>query len=247
MKLYGLIGFPLTHSFSKRYFTEKFEKEHIANHKYELFEIEQAQQLIGVLQANPELCGLNVTIPHKQAVMPLLDSLDSSAQNVGAVNVIKKMENGRLIGFNSDYYGFMESLKRFVPAEKLKSSKALILGTGGAAKATEAALRDLGISYKYVSRKAEEGILSYEQITPEILKEYTLIINSTPLGMYPKVDVCPTLPYEALTSGHYLFDLVYNPEETLFMQKGKEQGAQTKNGLEMLHLQAEKAWEIWNV
>lgn len=246
MKLYGLIGFPLTHSFSKRYFTEKFERENIANHQYELFEIKEATLLTDVLQQNPNICGVNVTIPHKQAVMPLLQSLDESARFVGAVNVIKVGKDGSLKGYNSDYYGFMESLKKFMPADKLANAKALILGTGGAAKAVEATMRKLNIPFKYVSRQANGDTLGYEQLTKELLNQYTLIINATPLGTFPKTDACPDIPYEALSANHYLFDLVYNPEKTLFMQKGELHGAQTKNGLEMLHLQAEKAWEIWN-
>jgi shikimate dehydrogenase len=246
MKLYGLIGFPLTHSFSKKYFTEKFEREHIANHQYELFEINEAALLTDVLKQNPNICGVNVTIPHKQAVMPLLKSLDESARFVGAVNVIKVEKDGSLKGYNSDYYGFMESLKKFMPADKLANAKALILGTGGAAKAVEATMRKLNIPFKYVSRQANGDTLGYEQITKELLSQYTLIINATPLGTFPKTDACPDIPYEALTAEHYLFDLVYNPEKTLFMQNGELQGANTKNGLEMLHLQAEKAWEIWN-
>jgi shikimate dehydrogenase len=246
MKLYGLIGFPLTHSFSKKYFTEKFEKENISNHQYELFEIKEASSLSDILKQNPSICGLNVTIPHKQAVMPMLKSMDESASFVGAVNVIKVEKDGSLRGYNSDYYGFMESLKKFMPSDKLTNAKALILGTGGAAKAVEATMRKLQIPFKYVSRQGNGDILGYEQITKNLIAQYTLIINATPLGTFPKTDACPDIPYEALTSDHYLFDLVYNPEKTLFMQNGEMFGAKTKNGLEMLHLQAEKAWEIWN-
>ena len=245
MRLFGLIGYPLSHSFSKRYFSEKFQKENIQDARFENFEIPTIQDFPKVIANNPEIKGLNVTIPYKQEIIPFLTRLDKSAEFVGAVNVIKPLPTGDLVGFNSDYYGFMESLKRFLPAD-YSQMKALILGTGGAAKAVEGALKTLGISYLYVSRQEKEGVVSYEQLGLELLKEYQIIVNTSPVGMYPKIEACPDLRYEALTSHHYLFDLVYNPEETLFMKKGLEQGAKVKNGLEMLYLQAEKAWEIWN-
>jgi shikimate dehydrogenase len=246
MNVYGLIGFPLTHSFSKRYFTEKFEKEGIPNSTYELFEIREATALPSVISSQPQLRGLNVTIPHKEAVIPLLDELDPAAEKIGAVNVIKVTEGNKLKGYNSDYYGFRNSLLKFLGEANPAILKALILGTGGAAKAVIAALDNLAIPYKLVSRSGEAPILRYEELNASLLDEYRLIINTSPLGMYPKTDTCPAIPYEYLTEKHYLFDLVYNPEETLFMKKGAERGAKTKNGLEMLHLQAEKAWEIWN-
>ena len=246
MNVYGLIGFPLTHSFSKRYFTEKFEKEGIQNCKYDLFEIREATELPSVISSQPLLKGLNVTIPHKEAVIAMLDELDPAARKIGAVNVIKVTEENKLKGYNSDYYGFKNSLIKFLGDEAPKSLKALILGTGGAAKAVIAALDDLDISFKMVSRSGSQYLLSYDDLNANILAEYRLIINTSPLGMYPKVDTCPAIPYDFITEKHYLFDLVYNPEETLFMKKGAAQGAKTKNGLEMLHLQAEKAWEIWN-
>lgn len=244
MKLYGLIGYPLTHSFSKKYFTAKFEKEKIVGCQYELFEIPLGSQLTEIVKNHDNLCGLNVTIPHKEAVIPFLDELDEPVKSIGAVNVIKVMPGNKLKGFNSDYHGFRQSLLNFLPAD-LKGMKALVLGTGGASKAVKAALSDLKIEYAVVSRTGSDNILSYEQAAA-VFADYKLIINTTPLGMYPKTDTCPELPYQLLDSSFYLFDLVYNPEETLFMKKGLEAGAKVKNGLEMLILQAEKAWEIWN-
>ncbi|GAB3524247.1 shikimate dehydrogenase family protein [Emticicia fontis] len=244
MNIYGLIGYPLGHSFSKKYFTEKFALIGIAdNNAYELFELSDIQTFPELIKSQSDLKGLNVTIPHKQAVMPFLDGLDASAEKVGAVNVIKIGEGGKLIGYNSDYYGFKTSLEEFIPANT--PLKALVLGNGGAAKAVIAALNDLSISYKIVSRTKSDDTLGYEDLATEI-GNYQLIINSSPVGTYPKADVCPDIPYEQLTSNHYLYDLVYNPVQTLFLQKGEEQGAKTHNGLKMLHLQAEKAWEIWN-
>ncbi|RFS16321.1 shikimate dehydrogenase [Emticicia sp. C21] len=245
MNIYGLIGYPLGHSFSKKYFTEKFAQMGIAdNNAYELFELPDIQAFPQLIESRPNLKGLNVTIPHKQAVMPFLDGLDASAEKVGAVNVIKIGEGGKLIGYNSDYYGFKTSLEEFIPADA--ALKALILGNGGAAKAVIAALSDLSIPYKIVSRTKSADALGYEDLTTEI-GNYQLIINSSPVGTYPKADICPDIPYEQLTSNHYLYDLVYNPVQTLFLQKGEVQGAKTHNGLKMLHLQAEKAWEIWNL
>lgn len=246
MNAYALIGFPLGHSFSKKYFTEKFEKMGLSEtHEYKLFELLDIQELPQLLKNEPNLKGLNVTIPHKQAVMPFLDSLDASAEKVGAVNVIKFMEDGRLIGYNSDYYGFKTSLEDFLSEVNMSSIKALVLGNGGAGKAVVAALKDLGIDYKTVSRTKSEENISYDEIFT-IIADYQLIINCSPVGTYPKSDQCPDIPYESLTENHFLYDLVYNPLETLFLQKGKEKGAKIHNGLRMLHLQAEKAWEVWN-
>jgi shikimate dehydrogenase len=242
MNLYGLIGFPLTHSFSKKYFTEKFKDEGIKDSVYELFEIKDVKELPAIIKNNPGLKGLNVTIPHKEAILPLLDELDTPVKNIKAVNVIK-ISNGKLKGYNSDFHGFKISLQRFLGQEA--KVKALVLGTGGAAKAVRAALEDLRIHYWNVSRTAGEDILGYEQLDKDIINSFKLIINTSPVGMYPKVEEAPPIPYEFLTKEHYLFDLVYNPEETLFMKNGKLAGARTKNGLEMLSLQAEKAWEIW--
>jgi shikimate dehydrogenase len=247
MNLFGLIGYPLTHSFSKKYFTEKFEKEGIKDCKYDLFEIKDIQDFRSILKSNPELNGLNVTIPHKEAVMQFLDELDEPVKKIKAVNVIK-IQNGKLKGYNSDYHGFRRSLENFLAEGKTTTSeiKALVLGTGGASKAVKAALEDLNISYKTVSRNKGQADLTYSEIDKEVIATYKLIINTTPLGMYPSLDASPDLPYDKMNKDYFLFDLVYNPEETLFMKKGKAQGARTKNGMEMLILQAEKAWSIWN-
>ncbi len=250
MQIYGLIGYPLGHSFSKKYFTEKFEKENIKDAKYELFELANMQAFTTLVSNTKDLKGLNVTIPYKKAVIPYLNKLASSAQQVGAVNVISIDEKGILTGHNSDYYGFFQSLTHFLRTynnvRSLAGFRALVLGTGGASQAVQASLKGLGIDFKLVSRENKIGnCLLYEQINEQIMREYVLIINTTPLGMHPAEDKCPLLPYHLLTPQHLLYDLVYNPEETLFLKKGKEAGAKTKGGLEMLYLQAEKAWEIW--
>lgn len=243
MKKYGLIGFPLTHSFSKKYFTDKFEKLGIDDsHQYDLYEIPSAADLLKILEDNPDIVGINVTIPHKQAVKPLLHRLDKSAEKVGAVNVIKKTAEG-LIGYNSDYYGFQKSLLEFL--EGTKVSNAMILGYGGAAKAIEAVLQDLGIFPTIVSRKSSENAINYEEANA-LLPVHKLIINCSPVGTYPNEGQCPALNYNLITANHFLFDLVYNPGQTLFMQKGLEIGAKAKNGYDMLVYQAEKSWEIWN-
>ena len=245
MNVYGLIGYPLSHSFSKKYFTEKFENENIGDTKYELFEIRDIADFPKIIANNPNLRGLNVTLPYKEAVIKYLDDVAESAKKINAVNVIKIGKNGKMVGYNSDYYGFKNSLFRFLP-ENYKGMKALVLGSGGAAKAVKAVLEDLQIPYLVVSRKLDLGTILYEQINDEHVRDYKLVINTTPIGMYPNAKDSPYLPYSAFTSEHYFYDLVYNPLETLFMMKGKARGAKTKGGLEMLHLQAEKAWEIWN-
>jgi shikimate dehydrogenase len=243
MKAYGLIGYPLTHSFSEKYFAEKFAKEGITDSSYRLFELADINQFPRLLQSQPDLKGLNVTIPHKESVIPFLDELDEETARIGAVNVIK-IEAGRTKGFNSDYQGFKKSLESFLaPASPVQ---ALVLGTGGASKAVNAALRHLQIPYQQVSRSPQPGCLTYQDITPAMLADYQLIINTTPLGTYPKTETYPELPYQALTPQHYLFDLVYNPAETVFLRKGREAGAKTQNGYEMLVLQAEISWQIWN-
>ena len=242
MRLFGLIGYPLSHSFSKKYFTEKFEKEGIADCRYETFSIPSIDELPSIIKSNPDLCGLNVTIPYKEEVLSFLDAKSELVNKIKTCNCIKVSE-GKLTGYNTDAPAFEKSLK-----EKLQPhhKKALILGTGGAAKAVEFSLRQLKISYKNVSRKPSAKSFSYEQLTDELMQEYTLIINATPLGMYPNIVEAPQIPYHALTSKHYLFDLIYNPEKTLFLQKGEKQGAAIKNGYEMLVLQAEESWKIWN-
>lgn len=245
MKKFGLVGFPLTHSFSRKHFTEKFEKEGITDCVYSNYEMETANALPLLVRDNPDIVGLNVTIPHKQNVLMYLSELDDSAQKVGAVNVIK-VSRGEMIGYNSDYYGFKQSLANFLPEKFQSGIKALVLGTGGASKAVLAALADMNISYQVVSRTPKGKTISYADLNAEIISGVNIIINSTPLGTFPNIDACPDIPYELLTEEHYLFDLVYNPAETLFMKKGLEKGAKVKNGLEMLQLQAEKSWEIWN-
>jgi shikimate dehydrogenase len=269
MRLFGLIGYPLTHSFSKGYFTEKFEKLGISDsHLYEKFEMaDVTQSLPDLIAQNPDLEGINVTIPHKQNVIPFLNEIDDAAKRIGAVNVIKISRNtqntplsiGRgvggevhLKGFNSDYYGFQNSLLEQRPfslpeRSRRERERALVLGDGGAAKAIKVALEDLNIDYKIVARRriTAETIL-FEELDQTIIESHQLIVNTTPLGTYPKSDECPEIPYQYLNSSHFLYDLVYNPAETLFMKKGIEQGAKAMNGLRMLHLQAEKSWDIWN-
>ncbi|RNI26172.1 shikimate dehydrogenase family protein [Rufibacter latericius] len=239
---YGLIGYKLSHSFSQKYFTEKFRTDGIENSVYHLFELDSIYEFPALLQAHPNLKGLNVTIPYKEAIIPFLDELEPATARIGAVNVIK-FDNGRLIGHNSDYQGFMQSLQHFYPCFPL--SQALVLGTGGAAKAVIAALEYLNISYKVVSREKKPGHLTYEELTAGFMSSVSLIINATPVGTFPKEDEAPAIPYHLLSSHHYLYDLVYNPAETLFMKRGKEMGAKTINGYEMLCLQAEVAWQIW--
>ena len=247
MQKYGLIGYPLKHSFSIGYFNEKFEAENI-DAQYVNFEIPDIRDFMEVIEENPNLCGLNVTIPYKEQVIPYLDELDKDTAKIGAVNVIKiiRLPKGKvkLVGYNSDIIGFTQSIE---PLLQPHHTKALILGTGGASKAVFHGLDNLGIKATFVSRtKKSDDILTYRELTPEIMQEHTVIVNTTPLGMYPKVDFCPDIPYDQLTPNHLLYDLLYNPNETLFMKKGKEKGAVVKNGLEMLLLQAFASWEIWN-
>lgn len=243
MRKFGLIGKKLGHSFSKRYFSEKFEREGIANAVYELYELPEITEFPALLAQEPELVGLNVTVPYKEAVIPYLDELDESAAKIGAVNTIK-IAAGKLKGYNTDFVGFRSTLVDFYPVEA--GGRALVLGTGGAAKAVWAALDSLGIGYTSVSRNPRENEIAYAAITPEVLRAYPLIINTTPLGMAPDVESTPAIPYEALSAGHFLYDLVYNPEQTLFLQKGAAAGAKVLNGLPMLYAQADAAWQIWN-
>ncbi|MGV3540230.1 MAG: shikimate dehydrogenase family protein [Rufibacter sp.] len=240
---YGLVGFKLSHSFSQTYFSDKFKAEGIEGSTYHLFELDAIDEFPQLIASHPNLKGLNVTIPYKESVIPFLDSLEPAAARIGAVNVIK-FQNGKLIGHNSDYQGFMQSLQNFYHC--YSQSQALVLGTGGAAKAVMAALEYLNISYKVVSRTKREGQLTYEELTPSLMSSVSLIVNASPVGTYPKADEAPAIPYELLSSHHYLYDLVYNPAETLFMKRGKEMGAKTINGYEMLCLQAEVAWQIWH-
>ena len=247
MKTYGLVGYPLGHSFSQDYFTKKFAAENI-DAQYLNFQIEDIALFPEKVLTVDGLSGLNVTIPYKQKVMAYLDEIDETAQKVGAVNVVKIIRNGsnvRLRGCNSDVVGFENSLK---PLLKPCHTSAYILGTGGASKAVRYVLEKLGIDYQFVSRTADaaNNILSYEQLTNDLIASHKLIVNCTPLGMSPKTDVCPAIPYEAIGPDHLCFDLIYNPEVTLFLQKARQQGATIKNGLDMLIGQAVRAWEIWN-
>lgn len=244
MKLFGLIGHPLGHSFSKNYFTEKFEREGI-DARYELFDIDDIALLPEILK-DECLVGLNVTIPYKERVIPHLDALDERAAEVGAVNVVRIVRDGEhilLTGSNSDVVGFRESIR---PLLKPHHKKALILGTGGASKAVVYGLKELNIEWKLVSRTPQKDGFVYSHLTKEILEEYTVIVNASPVGTYPHDDEAPAIPYEFLTPDHLLYDLVYNPPLTRFLALGQAQGAAIKNGLEMLEKQAVEAWEIWN-
>jgi shikimate dehydrogenase len=246
MRTFGLIGRSLSHSFSQTYFTQKFYQLGLTDTcQYELFELATARELPELLVRHPNLAGLNVTIPYKEQIWPYLTDVATSAALVGAVNVIEFRADGSLIGHNTDYVGFRESLRTFYPTRG-PEARALVLGTGGAAKAVGVALRELGIAHWLVSRDALGPHLTYAELTPAVLAAHPLIINTTPLGTYPDVAACPPLPYAALTPQHYLYDLVYNPRETRFLQLGREAGAQTKNGFDMLERQAEAAWAIWN-
>lgn len=242
MKRFGLIGYPLSHSFSKKYFTEKFQNEGLKDHVYDLFPIPSIDELPAVLAANKDLVGLNVTIPYKQQVLKYLDASNIPA-GVQACNCIK-IENGKLTGNNTDIIGFEKS---FSAPLQPHHSKALVLGNGGATAAVVFVLQKLNIAYEVVSRKKHAGsTLTYDDITDEVIKEHTVIINSTPLGTFPAVDEAAPIPYNALTSEHYLFDLIYNPDKTLFLKRGEERGAAIKNGYDMLVIQAEESWKIWN-
>ncbi|MGP1466974.1 MAG: shikimate dehydrogenase family protein [Porphyromonadaceae bacterium] len=245
MDKYGLIGYPLVHSFSQNYFNAKFENERI-NARYINFEIPSIDDLAEVLARNPELKGLNVTRPYKEKVIPFLDSISPEAKSIGAVNVIKVSRKGSktiLKGFNSDVIGFTKSIE---PMLESCHKKAMILGTGGASKAVDYGLKSLGLETMFVSRFNRPGTVRYDNITPEMMKEYNVIVNCTPCGMYPHTDECPNLPYEAIDEHNILYDLLYNPDFTLFMEKGAERGATIKNGLEMLLLQAFASWEFWH-
>jgi shikimate dehydrogenase len=243
MPVFGLLGRSLAHSFSQAYFSQKFARLGLSNYRYELFELPEASDLPHLLASHPDLAGLNVTIPYKEKIWPYLAQVAPSAELVGAVNVIEFLPSGGLVGHNTDYVGFRESLRKFYPTTAAR--RALVLGTGGAAKAVVAALHELAIPYQIVSRQPGGAHLTYEELTPDVLAAHPLLINTTPLGTFPAVDECPPLPYAALTPQHYLFDLIYNPSETLFLARGRVAGAHTHNGLEMLELQAEAAWDIW--
>jgi shikimate dehydrogenase len=244
--LFGLIGYPLSHSFSKKYFSEKISNEKIRDCYYELFPLKEIAEFPALLRKYPNLEGLNVTIPYKETVIPFLDKVDESAAQVGAVNTIK-IESGKLFGYNSDVYGFEKALLQFLNKKQLNSiQNALILGTGGASKAVRFVLKKMELNCFLVSRNAKKGDFTYEDLDSKTLSDFQLIINTTPLGMVPKTDTFPALKYKQLSSNHFLFDLVYNPEKTVFLAKGEKQGCSILNGLSMLNLQAEKSWEIWN-
>lgn len=239
---YGLIGYPLSHSFSKKYFTEKFEKENISDSEYHAFPIEKIELLTQLIKDNPSLKGLSVTIPYKESVIPFLDELDPTAKKIGAVNCIK-ITNGKLIGYNTDAFGFRQSIKPFLESQH---ERALILGTGGASKAVEYVLKEIGINCFFVTRnKTAENQFTYEEVNDNMLNAFKLIVNATPLGMFPNVDASPPIPYQFITSAHLLYDLVYNPAETEFLKQGKSKGATIVNGFSMLQHQAEEAWRIW--
>lgn len=245
MDIYGLIGYPLEHSLSISYFNQKFEDEGI-DAQYENFEIQSIESLMEVIDSTPNLRGLNVTIPYKEKVISYLDTLSPEARAIGAVNVIRvRHENNKVVlkGYNSDVIGFTQSIE---PMLEKHHKKALILGTGGASKAVDYGLKALGLETVFVSRYKRPGTIQYKDITPEVIKEYNVIVNCTPCGMYPHTDECPDLPYESMDNHTILYDLIYNPDETLFMKKGAAFGANVKNGLEMLLLQAFASWEFWN-
>jgi len=246
MKKLGLIGYPVGHSYSKKYFSEKFEKENLPEWAYELYPIEKIEKLKSFLNSEPDLVGFNVTVPYKVAVMNYLDEIDPEALIIGSVNTVRIIDspNGKkLKGYNTDVHGLEKSL---IPLIKPGNNRALLLGTGGSARAVKFVLRNHDIPYTSVSRLRHDTRIQYEDITEATMRDHNIIINSTPVGMYPDVDAFPSIPYQYLTDQHLLFDLVYNPDETMFLKKGREKGATIKNGLDMLHLQSDKCWEIWN-
>ena len=249
MDTYGLIGFPLKHSFSAKFFMEKFEREEI-DAEYLNFEIEDIHEIRRIVLFHQHLRGINVTIPYKEKIIPFLQEISPEAEKIGAVNVIRvdrkpgDMYYYRLTGYNTDYVGFRDSLTPML--NPVIHRKALVMGTGGASKAVVEALNDLKIDWLYVSRTPGEKRVTYDMLSQEILSSHHLIVNASPVGTFPHSDECPDIPYRFLTPDHLLFDLLYNPEETLFLIKGKERGALIKNGREMLEIQARAAWKIWN-
>jgi shikimate dehydrogenase len=239
---FGLVGKNISYSFSKGYFGEKFEKLNLLDYSYDNLDIQNIEDFPEFIKQNPTISGLNVTIPYKEAIIPFLDKLSKRATEIGAVNTIKITKSGKLKGFNTDYIGFQKSIE---PLLNVNHKKALILGTGGASKAVAYALKQIGIPYLFVSRTTLGDAIGYNQINEKTFEEFQIIINCTPVGTFPNTNTCPEIPYEYFTSNHLAFDLIYNPAETLFLKKAKEQGAIVKNGLEMLTLQAEKSWKIW--
>lgn len=244
MKKLGLIGYPLSHSFSKKYFEEKFRKENLTDFSYNTFPLKNISEFTALMQKESDLLGLSVTIPHKETVIPFLTALDPIADEIGAVNCIKN-EKGKLIGYNTDAFGFRQSLRPFLDANH---TKALIFGTGGASKAVAYVLRNLGINFWFVSRAQNKfgNTITYDELTEDIIASCKLLVNCTPVGMSPNNEAFLPLPYNAITPQHLAYDLIYNPEETVFLKKAKEQGALISNGYNMLVFQAEEAWRIWN-
>lgn len=242
MKRFGLIGKKLGHSFSARYFAEKFEREGLLECDYSLYELPEIE-CVKEFMLTPDLVGFNVTIPYKQQIIPYLDALDAQAREVGAVNCVKIERDGRRVGYNTDVDGIRLSLDKLLGEEKVGS--ALVLGTGGASQAVQYVLRERGVDYKVVSRDKGKADLTYDELTQDVIATHRLIINASPVGMYPACEKCPNIPYAMLSGSHYLFDLVYNPLTTRFMELGAEQGATTLSGIDMLHAQAESAWKIW--
>ena len=246
MRRFGLTGFPLEHSFSVAYFDEKFKKEGISDCRYDAFPLENIADFPKLLEKHPDLCGLNVTIPHKESVIKFLDELDPVAEAIGAVNCIA-IADGKLTGHNTDGYGFLTSLHEWINRFSLTLPPgALILGTGGASRAVSWSLRKLGVDVQLVSRRPGPGLLTYNDLDEQVMRQHALIVNTTPLGTWPDVDSCPALPWQYIQPLHLLYDLVYNPPETLFLKMGRKQGAATTNGLRMLELQADRSWDIWN-
>ncbi|MBQ0787674.1 MAG: shikimate dehydrogenase [Oceanihabitans sp.] len=243
MRKFGLIGKNIDYSFSQSYFAAKFKAEKITDATYQNFDLESISDFPTLLE-DIHIKGLNITIPYKEVIIPYVDKLDKNARKIGAINTIKFTKKGKLKGYNTDYYGFKNAI---LPHLKAQHTSALVLGTGGASKAIAYALKKLNITYTYVSRSAtKENQISYEQLTEEIIKTNTIIINCTPLGTFPDIKACPNIPYAAITEEHLLFDLIYNPEESTFLHYGKQKNATIINGYNMLQLQAEKSWKIWN-
>ncbi|ADV50010.1 Shikimate dehydrogenase substrate binding domain protein [Cellulophaga algicola DSM 14237] len=239
---FGLIGKDIDYSFSRAYFTQKFKDLNLDTYSYENFDFQDIKELDAVLKSNSNIKGFNVTIPYKEEVFPFLSSIDEKAKEIGAVNTIKYTEDG-LKGYNTDYYGFQKSIEPFI---KEHHKKALILGTGGASKAIAFVFKEFGIEYTFVSRRKKENQFTYQELTQEIIEDYTVIVNCSPVGTFPDITKKPAIPYQFIGKKHLLFDLIYNPEKTAFLASGEARGAQIKNGDKMLELQAEKAWEIWN-
>lgn len=244
-KVFGLIGGTVSHSFSKAYFDEKFFREGLRDYHYELFPLNHITEIESLLKDTKGLSGLNVTIPYKEQILKYLDEVDTFAKKIGAVNVVR-IKEGKLQGFNTDSDAFLETIETWLPQDK--KIKALILGTGGSSKAVQEALKKLKIDFKLVSREARKGVITYEDLEKNAkhVTSANLIVNTTPLGMSPHTESMPPIPYEHLGPDHYVYDLIYNPARTMFLQKAEMRGSTIKNGLEMLHVQAEKSWRIWN-